>query len=315
MTKGRSRERLTDVLDRFIDLFEPTKRLAERLIAENSNPQEILLLLCARLDALASCVARADRGNHDSFIDLVVNYGGHRDLLQSVSLGNLYYELGFHRWLMDGMLPKPGRVVRFSPLDDPIIELLEQSDIPLTCEAARAFITKLIKCIERNFRCRPGQSLKRATIAKLGNVDTALQRDFTRSRIVEPNALVKAVRPLLRSVTVSELLYRNFRNQAVHGIEVRLDEKRFFREQIPYWQHLYSDYYGSFMLLNFPAPFLLSLLRNCLTTLRRALLEKGTVPPDIHWCLFGHDLGQLHLLDRDRLPESSTLRLQRIARR
>jgi len=40
--------------------------------------------------------------------------------------GDLYYGLGFHRWLAEGMIPKPGRLFRFSDLDDPIISLLDR---------------------------------------------------------------------------------------------------------------------------------------------------------------------------------------------
>jgi hypothetical protein len=61
--------------------------------------------------------------------------------MESLSSGDLYYELGFHRWLIEGMIPKPdrkpGRIVRFSRLDDPVIDLLDQSDVPQTADSAR----------------------------------------------------------------------------------------------------------------------------------------------------------------------------------
>jgi len=116
-------ENLAERLDRFFGLFQPTIELAENLIRSKANAQEIVLLLCARLDALASCLAREDQSSRQSFIHMLVNYSGHRGLMQSVSAGDLYYELGYHRWLAEGLIPKPGRLHRFSRLNDPILSL------------------------------------------------------------------------------------------------------------------------------------------------------------------------------------------------
>lgn len=115
----------------------PELKLAEDLLNAKSNAQEVVLLLCARIDALACCISHEHQSNRQSFASLLVNYAGHRDLMQSVSTGDLYYELGYHRWLIEGMIPKPGRLTRFSRVDDPIIHLLDRSGIPLTVEAAR----------------------------------------------------------------------------------------------------------------------------------------------------------------------------------
>lgn len=65
------------------------------------------------------------------------------------------------------------------------------------------------------------------------------------------------------------------------------------------------------MLMMFPAPFLLELLRNCLTTLKHAMLARGRVPPGVHWQLFGYDLDKLHLLDRSLLSGPRMLGVQR----
>jgi len=136
---------LAERLERFFNLFEPTIKLAEDLIAARSNSQEVVLLLCARLDALASCTGREDQSNRQAFTHLLVNYAGHRDLMCSVSAGDLYYELGYHRWLAEGMIPKPGRLYRFSRLNDPIIHLLDRSGIPLTVETVHRLLLIFIK--------------------------------------------------------------------------------------------------------------------------------------------------------------------------
>lgn len=50
-------------LEAFFSLFEPTLQLAEQLMKARTNAQEIVLILCARLDAAASCIVREDQPN------------------------------------------------------------------------------------------------------------------------------------------------------------------------------------------------------------------------------------------------------------
>ena len=47
--------------------FEPTIKLAERLMAAREKAQEGLLLLFARLDAIASNISSEGQSNRDSF--------------------------------------------------------------------------------------------------------------------------------------------------------------------------------------------------------------------------------------------------------
>jgi hypothetical protein len=232
--------------------------------------------------------------------------------MRAVSVADLYYELGYHRWMMDGILATPGRVIRFSRLSDPLVELLDLSGIPLTSEAATKMLSALIAVLKRNFRCHPGQRLAKPPMAKKGQVLASVQTGLHGSRAVKPESLGRALQPLLDSVTVADLPYLRVRNGTIHGIEVNVDENRFFTEKCPYWHHLHSEYYGSFMLLQFPAQFLLELLQNSLETIRRAMLARGLVPPDVHWHLFGDDhLDTLKFLDMSLLPQTLTLGIQR----
>jgi len=72
---------LAERLERFFNLFEPTIKLAEDLIAARSNSQEVVLLLCARLDALASCTGREDQSNRQAFTHLLLIFIKYSDIL------------------------------------------------------------------------------------------------------------------------------------------------------------------------------------------------------------------------------------------
>lgn len=312
MVPSASPARLAEKLDTFFNLFQPTIRLAEDLINAKANPQEVVLLLCARLDALASCISREGQSNRQAFIHLLIHYAGHSNLMESVSAGDLYYELGFHRWLAEGMLPKPGRITRFSHIDDPIIHLLDRSGIPLTVEAARSLLTRIMRVIASNFRCRQGQPLRKPMIGKPKAIVEKLVADCGRSRDVDLRKnLPTAIQPLLDTKTVAGLLYENFRNNAVHGVKVQFDDATFFRAKGPYWEPLHSDYYPPFMFIKFSGPFLLQLLRNCTKTLKQKMLATGKLPPDVHFHAFGFDSGaDLKFLNSDLLPKPASVRLQ-----
>jgi hypothetical protein len=298
-------------VERFFSLFQPTIGLVENLIKAKTNPQEVVLLLCARLDALASCLAREGQSNRQSFVRLLVNYSGHRDLMENVSAGDLYYELGYHRWLAEGLIPNPGRLHRFSRVNDPVLNLLDRSGVPLTVEAAERLFTRLMRVLTANFRCRRGQPTRKPMVGKPKLIIAKVLAEFRNSRDAGLREnLAAAIQPLLETKTLAGLLYENFRNNAIHGAWVKFDEATFFRARQPHWEPLYSPYYPPFMFVKFPAPFLLELVFNCVKTLKQRMLATGKLPPDVHFHAFGTGAGDLQFLDEELLPKGGDLRLQ-----
>jgi hypothetical protein len=299
-------------LQGFFQLFQPTIGLAEKLIAARSNPQELILLLCARLDALASCIKAEDQPNRRAFISLLTKYSGYSDLMQCVSAGDLYYELGYHRWLSEGLVPKPGRLYKFSRLNDPIIHLLDRSDIPLTPGEVDRLLSRAMRALKDRFRCGPGQALKKPMMGKPRSIMQALESEFQHPRDSDISPHLKvAFQPLLESKTAAAILYENFRNNAIHGARVQIDEAAFFKLRKPFWQPLYSDYYPPFLFLKFPARFLIELLQNSLRTLQRKMLATRKLPPDVHFHVFPFDEGDyLQFLDVELLPKGANLRFQ-----
>jgi hypothetical protein len=310
--KPETQDGLVEALGRFFDLFEPTLKVAADLVNRRANAQEIVLLLCARLDALASAVTAEDQPNRQAFIRLVITSAGHRDLMESVSVGDLYYELGYHRWLMEGLIPKPGRIYRFSRLNDPVIQLLDRSGIPLTQETGYRFLTRIMEALSKNFRCRPGQRLTKPSTAHVKAILNAVEAQFQSWKDPEVRENVgAAIKPLLELNTVAGILYSKFRNNAVHGVKVEVDDSAFFRESAPYWQPLYSEFYPPFYFIKFPARFLIRLVQNCIQTLRQKFLAAGKLPPDIHTIAFGYDIdARTDLLDTKLLGEGRYIRLQ-----
>jgi hypothetical protein len=299
------RDALKEGLGRFFDQFTPTRELVDQFIRSNSHAQELLVLLCARIDALASGSASEDEHSGDSFTGFVTTHSGRQHLFENISVGDLYYELDYHLWLLPGMIEKAGRIHIFSRINDPIKRLLVDSEIPLTLEESRRLLKRLERALRRHFRVAPGQRRRKHSVASAEAIDRAIRAEFNKQSEDRRRALTKAITPLLKMNTVARILYRRFRCEAIHGGRVRIDEAKFFAEREPYWRPMYSDHYGPFQLIEFPAQFLATLFADCVANYRKKLEATRRVPPAIHFEMFPEDVfGHLELLDEALLPRT-----------
>jgi len=191
---GPNDTRLADALNRYFVNFESTHDLVLEFIEKRKHPVETLILLCARLDALASDAADNEASSKKTFTTFVAAYGGKRDLFNSVSVGDLYYELAYHRWLLEGTIPAPGRLHRFSRLDEPIIHLLEDAGLPLTLRDSKILLDTLIRICKEEYRAFPGQRSGKDRVAKLAALETLIVKRAAKTRLKRiadnlPNAL------------------------------------------------------------------------------------------------------------------------------
>lgn len=229
-------------------------------------------------------------------------------MFDSVSIGDLYYELDYHRWLLPGMLEKAGRIQVFSRINEPFLKLLVESEIALTQEAAETLVQRIQQALRKEFRVAPGQPHRKRPLASASEVVQAIADGFAGNRNgVDPTALGKAIGPLINSKTVARILYERFRCEAIHGGHVVIDEPRFFSETEPYWKPMSSEFYGPFQLLEFPARFLADLFTSCVQNYRKRLESTAKLPPNVHFEIFEDVmLADLNLLDETLLPRART---------
>lgn len=303
---------LEQALNRYFATYDSTRILASELIRERKHPAEILILLCARLDALASDAATEEASSKRAFVDFVAAYGSNRKLLRSVSIGDLYYELAFHRWLLEGTIPEPGRLHRFSRVDDTVIQLLVDAGLPLTLEASELLLDVLMRVLKREFRAAPGQRLSKPRSAGASRLQELLADRVRRTRLKKiADNLPGALKPLLESKRIGTILYEKYRSEAILGAKVHIDPCRFFTDAEVYWTPLRSEDYGRFELIEFPARFLLSVLENCTKTYQAAHLAKGKIPPDVHFHAFSDEMPlHLDLLDESLLPKGGRVQFK-----
>jgi len=242
-----------------------------------------------------------------SFVRFVTRYGSHHVLLRQVS--DLFYELGYHRWLTKGLLEREGRLTRFGPVNDPYLEFVWRSGIPLTVRDVTRLTTRVMSALSRSFRVRPGQHRARAQSASPDVVRAEILAEFEHKRDIELHAaLPVALARLIEDATFASLLYTRFRSGAVHELDVRLDERRFFAENTPYWRSLRSGYYGGFLQLEFSAPFLIEMLRSAIKQYRAERKHTGKLPFAILFSAFPETVFE-HLDLLDNAPEEATTAL------
>jgi hypothetical protein len=307
---------LEQALASFFDSFSPTLQLTDELIRSKSHAQEILILLCSRLDALASSAAREDTPRVAAFTHFVTCYGRQRAFFESVSAGDLYFDLASHRFRLPAIIDKPGRPVRYSRDDIPMIELLWESGLPLTETDAERLLSQVIKGLQAKFRVIPGQPNSKPVRAKAASIAQTMVEAFRRSRMKEvADTISKALGPLLGANTLAAILYDDFRCEAIHSGGVYLDERKFLTEDRPYWLRGESEFFGRYLYVQFPAKFLARLLRDCINTYRSHLLSKRQLPARVFFRIFAEEaLDKLELLDEDTVEEGHVLRPSRAGR-
>jgi hypothetical protein len=302
---------LVEGLDKYFSEFDSTLSLVADLVRQRKHPSDVLILLCARLDALASDAADDETSNRQAFVGFLNSYGQQGDLFRSVSTGDLYWELGYHRWRLEGTVRQPGRLHRFSNIDDSLLHLLEYSGVPLTLRDCGQLLDSLMQILRSRFHVRPRQPRSKTLYASTNRVTEELVKGLERTRLRKlADNLPKALAPLLESKKIGSQLYQRFRCEAIHSAGVRLDQDRFFREVTLYWEPLHSEFYGSFELVTFPAQFLVKCLKSCLQTYRAHLLHKKKLPPAVHFHIFRDVMEHIELLDDTLIAGGGAVRLR-----
>lgn len=300
-------------LSQFFESFSPTLDLLDDLIRSRSHPQEIIILTCSRLDALASTATPPEAPKRDSFVKFVCAYGQDRDFFNRVSVSNLYRDISRYEWLLaEGLLLQSGRMYRFSQGDDDMVQFIDYSDVPLTEEWLGRMLRTILRVLQSRFRVKPGQPLQKSPMADVDLVAESITAAVKRSRCRGfAETISEAVKPLIRTKVIARILYEEFRSEVIHSGQVVIDEERFFVEARPYWGAFEHPNLGQCLFVEFPALYLRNLLANCIKTYRHHLVAKGVVPAGIHWQVFrGDNIEKLKYMDPDTLGEYGVARFK-----
>ena len=295
---------IAHTIDEALASYDSTVRLLGDYLKKKANPQEVILLACARLDSLAN-LAYPHGGQREKFVRFLSCHSRFRDSLSRISVSDLYFHLRFHLWILPGTIDKPGRLHLFNPDDDrELITLVWQSELPVTQEDIGHFLRFLLRQLSSRFRVLEKQSSKRTSASDSGQLLELLRR---RSHSCRGGAYAKAiahVKPLIEKFTLASLLYTKYRCGIIHRHCIPIQESGFFSRALPYWSPFYNGNIqsGGFLEVQFPGKFLFNAFVGALSNYKKSLKDRKRLPAELFFdnC---DPLRETEYLDEQSLPE------------
>ena len=163
-------------VDKAFQHYYDTVNLIDNLLKEKNNPQEIILLVCSRLDSLANLLKKNQQGQKSSFIHFLLNFSGDTKFFNRISIGDLYNYLYFFGGLSeDGLVQSPGRIRKFGKDSEDFLSFIEKSTIPITAKSVRQIAFRISRILEKNYRVKLGQSLSKRYTTSLGELSSAIR--------------------------------------------------------------------------------------------------------------------------------------------
>jgi hypothetical protein len=142
--------------------YEDTLLLLRAMLEERTSPDELVILACARLDALANLRSGPDT-QRSRFASFVETFSGQKATLQKVSVPNLYWMLGREHDLLPLTMPETGRLIRNDD-DTNFLQFLAATELPLSTEKVGQFLRWLSAVIQKKFRTTATQSRSKPSL-------------------------------------------------------------------------------------------------------------------------------------------------------
>lgn len=265
-------------VDEFFSRYQGTLRLLDYFIANKADRQEFVLLSCARLDSLAN-LAFADGSQKARFTRFLATHSGLGKLTSAVSVPDLFYYFQHYLWIRRGNIPAPGRITLYRERDKEFAQLIYDSGIPVTETNVGELLEHVMGALKRVYRVLPRQSKSKETSAPAKQVGevviNAIKNYAAAYSPFDPD--VHTVHAIVGSYTLGAILYRRYRNTAIHEWGVEVDEAEFFTRGNIYWQSA-AVHSHRFLKVQFPAPVLLEMLKRSIQSYKRQLIAIRKLP-------------------------------------
>lgn len=311
MRKKELNQEFLKRIDEALSTYKNSISLIDRMLKEKENIQEIILLICARLDSLANLAIKNDANQRRTFINFLSHYSGQRRFFNSVSVGDFYGFMKYYGEKADVVLiSKPGRMLSFGEEDDDFLYFIYKSTIPITAKATSQLAYRISKILERNYRVKPNQRLDKKYTASSSELKKIIHKEFKEPK---PGSIINAIDHLLDKFKIGNLLYTRYRCDVIHGFKVVLHEEDFFSYDEPLWGEFERFDELSFHI-EFPGYFLRNLLEKTLSTFINQIKRQMKISADLFFEIytldevFEYDLWDF--LDSDTIKEPEDVRLQ-----
>lgn len=166
----KSHRDIGETIDEVFTCYDGTISLLRMFLEQKSNSQEIILLACARIDSLAN-LAFPQGPQKQRFTKFLLSNSAFRNLFKAVSVGDLYFFLGYQIWVLPGTIDKPGRLHAFNPDEDrEFMNMLWNSELPITTQEIGRLVKFLLHTLSSQWRVASSQSPKKSAHEDLKRV-------------------------------------------------------------------------------------------------------------------------------------------------
>lgn len=261
--------------------YDDTLGALRQLVKMRRMAQELIILVCARLDSLAN-LAFGRMPQEERFFRFLNTYSGQRDTFEDVSIPDLYFFLRFQQDMLPGTLVKPGRIHVYTEENLAFVRILWKSGLAINRRSASRLLEYLHETLREHYRVNPSQNRRKPQSAKVNAVLACFTVGAKGLRAQALQSAEEEIRATIKRFQLGRILYRDYRCASIHEYGVSLDEDMFFAQDLVYWRHFTSKLTSErFSTVEFPSQFLLTSLKQCLRNYKRALRERQRLPMPI----------------------------------
>ena len=304
-------QRIEEVFTR----YNSTLELLNDFSNKESNPNEFILLTCARIDALSN-LAYNNSSLKKNFIDFIQKHSGQKTILNEISIPDLFGYLIYQSWVLPGTMKKKGRIHVFDPKRDAnFIQFVWDSGIPITKKKVNNLLHFLIDILKKHYRVVPAQKGNKKSTDTLTNLINCIKSEADKSTkfIRGCNLENSALKSMIKEFSISSLLYTEYRCGIIHEFASNLEKQEFYKEKSIFWTTVYNDFFSpsEVLKLHFSASFLLSVLLNCIDSYKTQLIKTQKIPIEIYSDICDFE-NEFKYLDYESVKEGKDLNISRI---
>ena len=292
------------------DEYRATAALLDEFVRGRQHAQELVILVCSRLDALANLAMTQKRSQRDRFVSFLHTYSGRQAELRRVLLPNMYFDIFVKYATLPGTIPVPGRLCSYDiSRDGAFLQFIVDSGVPLTADGVSKWLHRLSVWIQQKYRTTVTQSKSKPHYDDVNSITRYLEACSRAYRKGTYAQAVAAIGQILNNFRLADVLYRDYRSRSIHEFSFSADE-RFFTERSIYVATRFHAWDSTrFLEVCVSAHWLVNLYRETVGRYERSLLARRQLPIDL-WDELCDTSKELAFLDDASVPVGRDLRIR-----
>ena len=292
------------------DKYRATATLLDEFVRTRQHAQELVILVCSRLDALANLAMTQKRSQRERFVSFLHEYSGRRAELERVLLPNMYFDIFVRFATLPGTIQTPGRLCSYDLMrDSAFLNFIIESGVPLTAEDVTKWLNRFSVWLQRKYRTTVTQSKSKPHHDNVDSITRYLKTSSQSYRKGTYNQAVAALTPILNGFRLADVLYRDYRSKSIHDFSFNPD-KEFFAEPGLFVATRFHAWDSTrFLEVCVSANWLVDLYRKTIERYELSLLIRKKLPIDL-WTELCDTSKEFAFLDDSTIPAERALKIR-----